>query len=113
MARCLRCTLRCFPGKPSAESIATRRRHMRMKIALLAGAFALLALPALPQTNPTGTISGKVSDQQGLALPGVAVTAQSPNLQGSRSVTTSTNGDYIIPFLHTGDYSVTFELPAF
>jgi hypothetical protein len=86
---------------------------MRMKIALLAGALALLALPALPQTNPTGTISGKVADQQGLPLPGVAVTAQSPNLQGSRSVTTSTNGDYIIPFLPTGDYSVTFELTGF
>src|SRR5713226_3953450 len=113
MARRLRCTLRCFPGKPCAESIATRRRHMRMKIAFLAGAFALLALPALPQTNPTGTISGKVADQQGLALPGVAVTANSPNLQGSRSVTTSTNGDYIIPFLPTGDYTVTFELAGF
>ena len=86
---------------------------MMMKIALLAGALALLALPALPQTNPTGTISGKVVDQQGLAVPGATVSAQSRSLQGSRSTTTSPNGDYIFPFLPTGDYSVTFELAGF
>jgi hypothetical protein len=84
-----------------------------MKITLLAGVLVLLALPALPQTNPTGTISGKVSDQQGLAVPGATVTATSPSLQGSRSTNTSANGDYIIPFLPTGDYSVTFELTGF
>src|SRR5260221_270991 len=86
---------------------------MRTKSALLAGALALLALPAFPQTNPTGTISGKVVDQQGLAVPGVTVKAQAATLQGSRSTTTSPNGDYIFPFLPTGDYLVTFELAGF
>jgi outer membrane receptor protein involved in Fe transport len=86
---------------------------MRLFRSALAGAIVLLALPAFPQTNPTGTITGKVVDQQGLALPGVNVTVQSPALQGTRSATTSTNGDYIIPFLPPGDYTIRFELSGF
>jgi outer membrane receptor protein involved in Fe transport len=73
----------------------------------------LAALPLLAQTNPTGTISGKVLDQQSLGVPGVSVTAESKSLQGSRSTTTSTNGDYIIPFLPAGDYTVTYQLTGF
>ena len=41
------------------------------------------------------------------------VTVASSALQGTRTVTTSTNGDYIIPFLPAGDYTVTFQLQGF
>ncbi len=79
-------------------------------IALLptAGASRLAA-----QGNPTGIISGHVAGQDGLSLPGVLVTVSSPVLQGVRTATTSANGDYIIPFLPSGDYQVTFELQGF
>ena len=86
---------------------------MRIERIVLAGVLLLAALPVLAQTNPTGTISGKVGDDQGLALPGVNVTAQSRTLQGTRSATSSANGDYIIPFLPAGEYTVTFELTGF
>jgi hypothetical protein len=79
----------------------------------LASALVLLALPAFSQTNPTGTISGKIVDQQSLAVPGAIVTVQSPALQGTRSATSSVNGDYIIPFLPPGDYTVTVEMSGF
>jgi hypothetical protein len=85
----------------------------RNRLFVLAGALVLLALPAFPQTNPTGTISGKIVDQQGLAVPGAQVTVQSPVLQGTRSATSSVNGDYIIPFLPPGDYTVTIEMSGF
>jgi Carboxypeptidase regulatory-like domain/TonB dependent receptor-like, beta-barrel/TonB-dependent Receptor Plug Domain len=62
---------------------------------------------------PTGTISGRVTDQDGAVVPGASVTATSPNLQGSRTVVTSPNGDYSIPLLPPGDYRITFELPGF
>jgi hypothetical protein len=78
-----------------------------------AAALLLAAAPLLAQTNPTGTVSGKVLDQQGLAVPGVTVTAESPALQGTRSTNTSVNGDYILPFLPPGDYSLSFELAGF
>ena len=81
------------------------------------GLLALLALlvaagPVLAQTNPTGTISGKATDQQGLAMPGVTVTVESPALQGTRTAITSANGDYIFPFLPPGDYTVTVASPG-
>jgi outer membrane receptor for ferrienterochelin and colicin len=74
---------------------------------------ALTATTASAQGNPTGAISGQVTDPDGLALPGVVVTATSPLQQGARSVTTSANGDFIIPFLAPGDYAVIFELQGF
>jgi outer membrane receptor for ferrienterochelin and colicin len=81
----------------------------------------LLALATIPaaeaagvaQGHPTGTISGRVTDPDGLPVPGVLVTVASPVLQGVRTATTSTNGDYIVPFLPAGDYEVTFELQGF
>jgi outer membrane receptor protein involved in Fe transport len=79
---------------------------------LLACAFLALAGVAAAQTT-NGTISGHVSDSQGLALPGVTVTATSPNLQGSRPAVTAENGDYVIPLLPPGFYTVTFELTNF
>ena len=69
--------------------------------------------PAAAQGNLTGTIAGRVSDQDGAALPGVTVTATSPSLQGQRAVTTTSSGDYIVPFLPPGDYTVTFALRGF
>lgn len=86
---------------------------MRLRTLLAAVVAAMAATPLSAQTNPTGTISGKVVDTQGLAVPGVAVTASSPALQGTRSATTSANGDYILPFLPPGDYTVTFEVSGF
>lgn len=86
---------------------------MRTRTWLVAVALAFLALPALSQTNPTGTISGKLTDQQALPLVGATVTAESPTLQGSRSVVTSANGDYVIPFLPPGDYTLKVDLAGF
>ncbi len=78
-------------------------------------AFMLFALfgQAFAQGNPTGGVDGRVTDQDGLALPGVLVTVASPALQGVRTAITAANGDYIIPFLPPGTYAVTFELAGF
>jgi outer membrane receptor for ferrienterochelin and colicin len=76
-----------------------------MLLAFAAGAFA--------QGNPTGVIRGAVTDPEGLPLPGVTVTVTSPALQGARSVETSMNGDFIVPFLPPGEYVVSFELQGF
>src|SRR5688572_19271617 len=69
----------------------------------------LCAAAAIAQV-PTGTISGKVTDSSGAAVPGATVTAASPNLQGARTAVSSEFGDYAIPLLPPGDYSVRFEL---
>jgi outer membrane receptor protein involved in Fe transport len=77
-------------------------------------AFALMATSSLAAAqSTTGTISGRVMDAQDLAVPGVTVTVESPNLQGVRTAVTSENGDYIITLLPSGTYTITFELSGF
>lgn len=80
---------------------------------ILALAIGLLTAGAAVAQSTTGTISGRVVDQQGLAMPGVTVTAESPNLQGTRTTVTSQNGDYVLTLLPPGAYTVSFEIPGF
>ena len=97
--------MRCF--KALFDFVGDFARH--------AGVFAcaiLLASSVAAQTT-TGTIAGRIVDSQGLALPGVTVTVAGPNLQGTLSVVSTGNGDYIIPRVPPGAYTVTFELGGF
>ncbi len=86
-------------------------RHVRV-VLLLGLACQMLAGAARAQST-TGTISGRVVDAQGLALPGVSITATSPNLQGARETVSSENGDYILSLLPSGVYTLRFELAGF
>ena len=61
------------------------------------------------QGTPTATLSGKVTAER-VPVPGVTVSVTSPNLQGTRTAVTTETGDYIIPFLPAGPYTVTYEL---
>jgi hypothetical protein len=65
---------------------------------------------ALAQGLPTATLTGKVTTEGDVALPGVTVTVESPNLQGKRETTTSASGDYNFNLLPPGEYRVTFAL---
>ena len=60
-----------------------------------------------------GTMRGHVVDRHDLPLPGVTIKLTSVALPGERSGTTLENGDFIIPFLPPGEYSVSFELKGF
>jgi Carboxypeptidase regulatory-like domain/TonB dependent receptor/TonB-dependent Receptor Plug Domain len=88
---------------------------MRERVRLVLAAFVVvlaMAANASAQTT-TGTISGRVVDVQGAALPGATVTATSPNLQGTREAVTSANGDYILTGLPSGPYMIAFSLSGF
>jgi len=86
---------------------------LRSRVVLLVLAMLVAATSAFAQGNPTATISGQVTDPQNLGMPGVTVSIASPALQGVRTTVTTANGDYIVPFLPAGDYTVTFELQGF
>jgi hypothetical protein len=86
---------------------------LRGRITLAAALILALASPAAAQGHPTGACRGQVTDPNDLPVPGVTVTVSSPALQGTRVAVTSPNGDFIIPFLPPGDYSVTFDLAGF
>src|SRR6478609_1595460 len=86
--------------------------RMRLKVFLATVCLALLAGVATAQV-PTGTISGRVLDQDGGGVPGATITVTSPNLQGERVVVSSMYGDHSIPLLPPGDYTVRVELSGF
>jgi hypothetical protein len=72
----------------------------------------LVAVPAVAQGNPSGSLNGRVT-VDGEPLPGVTVSAHSEALQGVRTAVTGPNGDYIFPFLPPGEYTFTYELSGF
>jgi Carboxypeptidase regulatory-like domain/TonB dependent receptor len=80
--------------------------------ALLAA--VLLLLPGVLSAQGTGaSLSGRVLDEQGGALPGATVTARSTSTGLTRSVTTLSDGSYRFAALPADTYNVTAELPGF
>jgi hypothetical protein len=65
-------------------------------------------LPAFAQQ--TGVIVGTAASSDGAPLPGVTVEARSAILPAPRSTVTEDNGDYRLPALPPGAYTVTFTL---
>ena len=73
---------------------------------------ALLRLPATAAATQTASLTGRVSDVQGAAVPGVTVTARSPALV--LPVTTISDGAGVYTLaLEAGSYTVTFTLGGF
>ncbi len=81
--------------------------HWRSRILILV-CLILAAAPAFAQQ--TGSIVGKVVDTGRLVLPGVTVEARSDVLPGPRVTTTGGAGDYRLPALPPGTYTVTYDL---
>jgi hypothetical protein len=73
----------------------------------------VLVLWILSYAIETGEIKGKVLDESGEGLPGVEITAKSPNLQGIRRVISTTHGQFTLPLLPVGRYTLTFHLDGF
>ncbi len=81
--------------------------HLRSRI-YFALIVLLITVPLLAQQ--TGAIHGRVAATDGSALPGVTVEARSNVLPQPRVTTTDTNGDYHLPALQPGTYTLTFSL---
>jgi hypothetical protein len=60
-----------------------------------------------------GAISGRVADATGAVLPGVIVTATNDATGVSRTTTTSTGGDFSVPDLQLGTYTIETTLQGF
>jgi hypothetical protein len=76
-------------------------------IALLTAAVA----SARAQEATTGTIAGQVIDAQQLGIPGATVTVTGE--QGSSTVVTDAEGNFLVPFLEPGRHTVGVELQVF
>jgi hypothetical protein len=84
--------------------------HARVSAALLLTlTLAVSGLATAQET--TGTITGRIVDAQGLAIPGATVTITGP--QGARTFITDAEGQFRAPFLTPGVYTVRGELQGF
>jgi len=70
----------------------------------------LVIMPAVAFGQQTGSISGKVIGTDNLVIPGVTVEARSNVLPGPRVTVTGSIGEFRLPALPPGAYTVTFDL---
>ena len=75
-------------------------------------AVLLLSVPLFAQQT-TGSITGRIVDQQDAAVPGVSVTAKNPATGFTRTEVSDAEGVYRLSALPVGTYDVTAELQGF
>jgi hypothetical protein len=71
---------------------------------------AVLLVSSSAHAQQTGSVAGRVVDTSDLALPGVTVEARADVLPAPRVAVTDGNGDYRLPALPPGNYTLTFTL---
>ncbi len=85
---------------------------MRRVCVLTAALIALTAIGASAQ-DFRGAITGRISDTSGGRLPGVTVTVTNTATNVASTTTSNTEGEFTVPFLNPGTYTVTAELSGF
>jgi outer membrane receptor protein involved in Fe transport len=88
-------------------------RRVAVRCSVLCIFLGLFSFTPLVLAQTTGDITGRVTDEQGGALPGVAVEARSPAFQGVRTSVTDASGTYRLVLLPPGTYKVTAALQGF
>src|SRR5688500_14997971 len=79
---------------------------------VLALALSLAAWPAHAQMT-TGSISGRITDAQGAALPGVTIEGRNSDTGFVRAAVSNDTGTYHLSALPVGTYAVTAQLSGF
>jgi len=85
--------------------------YSRISAVLVTVALVLTGLASAQERF--GTLSGRVTDQQGAAVPGVTVTVTNAQSGEPRVYVTDDNGQWVAPDLNPGRYNVAFELTGF
>jgi hypothetical protein len=88
-------------------------RRLIVAAFLAVAMIALGAGPARAQGGSTSTITGTVTDTSGAVIPGASVTVKNAATAGTSEVTTNTEGQFTVPALNPGNYSVTVTLSGF
>jgi Carboxypeptidase regulatory-like domain len=97
---------------PGIKSIAARRLPAATGLLAVLCMLLLTAVQVKAQTT-TADVVGTVTDSSGAVLPDAKVTVQSLATHGTHTTQTTSSGDYDVPFLLPGHYSVRVELPSF
>jgi len=97
---------------PGIKSIAAPRLPAATGLLAVLCMLLLTAVQVKAQTT-TADVVGTVTDSSGAVLPDAKVTVQSLATHGTHTTQTTSSGDYDVPFLLPGHYSVRVELPSF
>ncbi len=89
------------------------RFGLRKSAVLLALILIQVSSGALRAQTSLGTIVGTITDDSGAAVPNVAVQITNEGTTATRQVTTDASGNYTIPSLPVGIYTVQAELKGF
>ncbi len=87
-------------------------RHT-MAIRRLTLALLVLATAPLAVGQGTGTIHGMITDPSGAAVPGARITLTLVDRGASRSVISGERGEYVVPLLPVGAYTIQIEAQGF
>jgi hypothetical protein len=87
------------------------RRSPLLTLAVLAAFVSLI--PSAAAQTATGQITGTVRDATGAVMSGVKVVVTNQQTGLNRETKTGSNGDFVIPLLPVGVYSVTGEQTGF
>src|SRR4249920_3108330 len=86
------------------------RRHL---VAWLVGSLVCVTPPWLAAQQGTGEIAGKVTDEQGAVLPGVAIVVTNEETGVFRDLVSGPAGTYFASQLVPGRYRIDAKLPGF
>src|SRR5512147_2536632 len=81
------------------------KRLVLFAVMLLAGSGVALA--------QTGTVNGRVVDQDNAVLPGVTINVKNTETGATRSTVTNEQGVYSLPALERGQYEISTDLAGF
>lgn len=86
---------------------------MRVRLTATLAVLAWLVTAAAGFAQQTGDITGKVTDNTGAVLPGVAVTLSGSQMIQPMTAVTGPTGTYQFPRLGIGTYTMEFDLTGF
>jgi hypothetical protein len=89
------------------------KRAVRITCCAIISLFALLISPTSWAQNSQGTILGRVQDASGAIVVGAKVTVTSSDTNVVVTQTTNASGEYQVPALNPGNYTVAVEAQGF
>jgi Carboxypeptidase regulatory-like domain/TonB-dependent Receptor Plug Domain len=91
-------------------NMETAMKSIRLAIGLLV---ALLCFSVAARAQDTGTFTGTVNDSTGATVAGAQVVIANSSIGESKTVTTNTDGDWVVPYLPNGSYNITVTAQGF
>ncbi len=100
-------------GSKTMEKFFSAAMRLRGK-GVTAGCIVVLLVAGFARAQEfRGTVSGAVSDPSGAMVPGASVTVRETHTGTTNKTQSDSSGQYVVPFLLPGDYSITVTAPGF